>query len=416
MKNFLESVSGAVSSDPDSEYTIDKALESIRAHLGMEIAYLSEFVDDKSVFRAVSAPGLEEMVKVGDEHSLEDVYCEHILEGRLPELIPDTSLEPVAAGMPITKAVPIGSHMSIPIKRPDGSMYGMFCCLSSKPNPSLNNRDLEMMRIFAELATVQVAKDIDTRDRYGEKRRRISEILENHAITMVYQPIWQLDGEQPIGVEALSRFETEPRRTPDIWFAEAEETGQGLALELCAIDKVRTAFNSLPEQSYVSVNISPETALTTEFSEVIAGLPLDRLVLEITEHARVNDYEVLTEALAEFRKAGVRIAVDDAGAGYSSLRHIVQLSPDIIKLDMSLTRDIDRDRARRSLAHALIYFARETGSQVTAEGIETQGEADTLKTLGVHYGQGYLFGRPDRLENVQSVFAVNAMTREKRIA
>jgi len=89
---------------------IKAALKAAREHLGMEVAYVSEFVGDKSVFRSVDAPDKQELVKVGDEHSIDDVYCKHILEGRMPELIPDTSKQIIARSLPITKAAPIGAH------------------------------------------------------------------------------------------------------------------------------------------------------------------------------------------------------------------------------------------------------------------------------------------------------------------
>ncbi len=128
---------GSEAGAPDA-HLVTRALQAIRSHLGMEVAYVSEFVDGRSVFRTVDAPGKEALIKPGDSHSLDDVYCRHILEGRLPSLIPDTADEPIAMAMPITKAVPIGAHMSVPIRLPDGRPYGMFCCLSSAPDRSLN--------------------------------------------------------------------------------------------------------------------------------------------------------------------------------------------------------------------------------------------------------------------------------------
>jgi len=129
---------------------------------------------------------------------------------------------------------------------------------------------------------------------------------------------------------------------------------------------------------------------------VLAGA-LRPLALEVTEHAPVEDYAVLRDALAPLRKSGIRLAIDDAGAGYSSLQHIIQLRPDIIKLDMSLTKSIDSDQARRALASALTFFAREVGSVIVAEGIETEAELATLQRLDVSRGQGYLLGRPGDL-------------------
>jgi EAL domain-containing protein (putative c-di-GMP-specific phosphodiesterase class I) len=130
-------------------------------------------------------------------------------------------------------------------------------------------------------------------------------------------------------------------------------------------------------------------------------------VLEITEHAVVSDYQELQSALVNLRRAGVRIAIDDAGAGFASMRHIVKLAPDMIKLDMSLTRGIDQDPALRAMASALIAFAQETRSTVIAEGVETAEELEALRHLGVHRVQGFLLGMPMELIEAQRMSAAD---------
>jgi len=119
----------------------------------------------------------------------------------------------------------------------------------------------------------------------------------------------------------------------------------------------------------------------------------------VTEHARVADYDLLSRELKNLRNLGAGIAIDDAGAGYSGLQHIIQLKPDIIKLDIGLTRAIDADPARRALATALIFFARETGCVIVAEGVETNSELETLRLLGIPKVQGYFLGRPIDLQS-----------------
>ncbi len=373
---------------------IRRMLSSVRQHLGMEVAYVSEFVDNDSVFRSVDAPGLEEMIKPGDRRSLDDVYCRHILAGRLPEVMPDTSQFPLAVAMPITQAVPIGSHMSVPVRLRDGSVYGMFCCLSPRTNATLNGRDLQVMRAFAELAANQIDEDLAGRRETMGKRERIEALIAERQIAILMQPIFDFARREPTGFECLSRFAMEPRRSPDQWFNEAGSVGLGAALELAAIEAALDLGMMLPDPTYVSINASAEVLMDDGFDAAIADFPPDRLVIELTEHAAVHEYVTLSSRLAPLRAAGIKLAIDDAGAGYSGLQHIVQLQPDIIKLDMSLTRDIDSDQARRALASALVFYARETGSLIVAEGVETQSEMDTLKALGIHRGQGYLLGRP----------------------
>lgn len=373
---------------------IDRVLRSVRQHLGMEVAYVSQFVGNDSVYRAVDAPGLEGLIKPGDSRSLDDVYCRHILAGRLPELIPDTSAVPIAAAMPITQAVPIGAHVSVPLTLSDGSIYGMFCCLSPTANRSLNLRDLQVMRAFADIAAQQIDKDRRANELLETRHASVAHIIDARAFEIHVQPIWNFLKDTPVGFECLSRFSGEPSQTPDKWFAEAAEVGLGVALELAAIEAALAHAWRFPDPIYLTINASAEALLASAFERAIEGFDPHRLVIELTEHCAVPDYDELSVRLSNLRSRGARLAIDDAGAGYAGLQHIVRLKPDIIKLDMALTRNVDSDPAKRALASALIFYARETGCQLLAEGIETGAELQTLKLLGVTAGQGYWLGRP----------------------
>jgi EAL domain-containing protein (putative c-di-GMP-specific phosphodiesterase class I) len=381
-------------------HVIQDALIAIRNHLGMEVAYLSEFVEDRSVFRYVDAPGLEHLIKPGDSIPLADVYCNHILEGRLPELIPDTAAEPLAMALPITRNVPIGAHASLPIRLPDGSPFGMFCCLSPNPNPSLNRRDLETMRVFAGLAAKQVNGELEAHRQGQARRAALDAVMRGSNFSVVFQPIMDLARLVPVSCEALCRFNPQPYRSPDKWFRDAAEAGLAVDLELMVIETALAALDSLPLPVTLSINASPETILSGRLPEALVGRHLPRTVLELTEHAMVPDYAELQRMLAPLKQGGLKIAADDAGAGYSGLQHLIQLQPDIIKMDMSLTRSLDADPARRALASAMTYYARETGAVLVAEGIETEAELATLRALGVDRGQGYLLGRPAPLASL----------------
>lgn len=377
-----------------SHGTIKQALESVRTHLGMQVAYVSEFVGDDSVFREVDAPGLEALIAPGDSRPLDDVYCRHILAGRLPELIPDTADFPLALSLPITGAVPIGAHMSVPLRLADGRVYGMFCCLSAQPNRSLTDRDLQVMRVFADLAAHQISRDLETERAASAARRRVEHVIDERLFRAVYQPIFALAPFRVVGFEALCRFTAEPRRPPDLWFQEAAAAGRGVELELATLRAALGAFARVGDGRFLSINASPEMVVSGRLHEALRDAPPDRVVIEITEHAAVSDYARLHHALLPLREAGVKLAIDDAGAGYASFQHILQLSPDIIKLDMSLTRSVDTDIGRRALASALSYFARETRCEIVAEGIESEAELATLKALNIAKGQGYLLGKP----------------------
>ncbi|MFN2465163.1 MAG: EAL domain-containing protein [Candidatus Dormibacteria bacterium] len=226
---------------------------------------------------------------------------------------------------------------------------------------------------------------------------RIQQVLNAGLLTMVFQPIVDLQEGVVRGVESLARLTAEPRRTPDLWFIEAKNVGLGVELELMAIKDAMSQLDLLPPQCYMSINASPDTASSPALAEALAGKPLGRLVLEVTEHDAVTDYQLLLQSLQELRAGGLRLAVDDMGSGYANLRHILQLAPDIIKLDVELTRGIDSDTPRRALAASLAQFAREIGAKIVAEGIETETEFNCLKDLGVQLGQGYYMARPGPL-------------------
>lgn len=374
--------------------SIQKAIEAMRRHLGMTVAYISEFVGQNTVFRHVDAPGLEAAIKPGDTRPLDDVFCRHILAGRLPELMPDVAAHALAMSCPIMQEVPIGSHISVPIRLEDGETYGMFCCLSFERDLTLNDRDLSMMRVFADMAGHQIAQEVGAQRRAQETRRRIQAVIDDRAFLNVFQPICDLSTGRPVGFESLCRFQSEPYRSPDKWFSEAAEVGLGLALEQAVLSEALVVSRQLPPDVYVSVNVSPELLTSPWLSGLLVAFRDRKVLVEVTEHVAVQDYGVLRDAIAGLRAHGAMIAVDDAGAGYSGLQHIVQIQPDVLKLDNSLVREVDCDPARRALLAALIYFSRETGCTMVAEGIETESQRLALQALGVAKGQGYLLGRP----------------------
>lgn len=226
---------------------------------------------------------------------------------------------------------------------------------------------------------------------------RIQEVLARGGPRIVYQPIVDLDTRAMVGMEALARFPEEVDRTPWQWFADAVSVGLRSELELASVAAATSEWGRPPGQAYLALNVSPETASSPELMRILAPMPPSRVVIEVTEHARITDYASLNRAIAAAREEGLRLAIDDAGAGFASLRHIVLLSPDIIKLDMALTRDIDTDRTRRALAAALITFGSEIGAAIVAEGIETPAELDALRSLGVRYGQGFHLAPPAEL-------------------
>ena len=263
---------------------------------------------------------------------------------------------------------------------------------------------LETRALYAQVQRRNAELQADLDRRVAEERARgqlrqqrvdrIEAVLAGTAMTMVFQPVVELATARVTGVEALARFGAEPRRPPNEWFDEAATVGRGLDLELAAVHAALAQLHLLPPGCFLSVNAAPETAADPGLRALLEGYAPHRIVLELTEHRRVDDYETLLAALEPLRDAGVRVAVDDAGAGYSGLCHVLRLRPDILKLDLNLTRAVDADPARRAVATAMVAFGAEIGAVVIAEGIETEEELATLRDLGIVWGQGNHLGRP----------------------
>lgn len=387
-----------LSSSPRRDTSIDDilidALHVIREHLSMEVAFISEFSEGYRHFRYVESSLENPPVAVGDAHPLEESYCYRVVNGQLPELIQDACLVPEALELPVTRALPVGAHLSVAIRLSNGRVFGTFCCFSSEPNLTLGERDMSIMHLFADFTSQIIERQLVANQARQEKTDRIVSVLEAGTFTMAYQPIFDIITNRVIGFETLTRFSASPVRSPDIWFQEAAEIGLGEQLEIAAIEAVLQQLDQIPKDIYISLNISPGNILSGTIIQALQEAPLKRLILEVTEHSAIADYFQISAILNPLRDQGLLLAVDDAGAGYASFRHILQLNPDLIKLDIGLIRNLDRDRKRRALAAALIRFAEETKSQIVAEGVETPEELETLRSLGVYKVQGYLLGRP----------------------
>jgi PAS domain S-box-containing protein len=230
---------------------------------------------------------------------------------------------------------------------------------------------------------------------HGRERSELYALVKKTIVgkefTPVYQPIVELEGRMVVGYEALTRFHDGVG--PLQRFAEGESAGLGVELEMATLRACIEGAAALPGGRWVSFNMSPATILAVADGALPAGLEGRHLVVEITERSAVDDYAAIRSALERMGDQ-MSLAVDDAGAGFSSLRHIIELSPRFVKLDMRLVRGVDTDAARQALIAGMVHFANETGCVLVAEGIETEAERRSLRRLGVNFGQGYLLGRP----------------------
>lgn len=223
----------------------------------------------------------------------------------------------------------------------------------------------------------------------------LQRLLEPGAIQPVYQPIVRMTDLEPIGYEGLARFpyaDGLSNMPPDVTLAAAAEIGLREDLEV-ACWSAMAAAGSPPAGRLLFVNISPGALRHPGLFMLASQLP-SRLVIEITEQTDITDYGELREQLAPWIARGAQIAIDDTGAGYASLEHVVELRPDFLKLTRGLVADIDKDANRQALLRALGAFAREVGAMIVAEGVERQEELAVLRECQIDYAQGWLFGRP----------------------
>jgi EAL domain-containing protein (putative c-di-GMP-specific phosphodiesterase class I) len=242
-------------------------------------------------------------------------------------------------------------------------------------------RSIEL-RVFATLAVPQWSS-------------AVREVLdEPDRVRPVFQPIFDLQRGVVCGFEMLARFDSPLQASPDQWFAAAARLGVGDQLEAKLVRAGVQARESLPENCFLAINVGPDALLSDEVGGVLAGRDLSRMVIEITEAAPVLDYDVLLRALAVLRDAGASVAVDDAGAGYASLNHVMQLRPDFVKLDRGLVADVDRDPAKHALVETFGVLAGRLDAWLLAEGIERPAEREVLAAMGVPLAQGFGLGRP----------------------
>jgi PAS domain S-box-containing protein len=253
-------------------------------------------------------------------------------------------------------------------------------------------RHLSALSHFGTLASGVLGPGLAARQHDVDTRGEIERVIREGAFAPAFQAIVQLKDGQPVAYEALTRFTD--GTPPDRRFAEAEAIGLGVELETATLHAALEAAGSLPRDAALNLNVSPRFVVETRSLLELLGRWSRPVVLEITEREQIEDYGALRDAIAGLGVA-VRWAVDDAGAGYASLRHIIELKPDYVKLDRRLVTGLRVDPVRQALVAGMLHFAASVGLTLIAEGVETEADRLTLSALGVELGQGYLFGRPE---------------------
>lgn len=277
----------------------------------------------------------------------------------------------------------------------DGRLVGLFIRGVRTGAATPHQRQLAAAIDIADTITSLLSPRLADHGARAASRAELELLLESDGFRPVFQPIIDLRDERTVGYEALTRFDDGV--APLVRFTEATDLGLGRMLETATLAAAIRAAAQLPEEAYLSLNVSPELLLEPDALVRLVPLLEERqLVLELTEHDPIDDYVAVREAVGNFGRV-VDLSVDDTGSGFASLSHVLALDPAFVKLDRSWIQGIDGDPARQALVAGLAYFAGETGCRLVAEGIETAEEHATVSSLGVHLGQGFLFGRPSAI-------------------
>lgn len=389
----------------EAQEQVAELLRTARKSLGLSMSFLTRMDGTTQTLEVVDS-AIPLVMRDGVTQRQDTSLCQAILDDRLPEVIPDLRDFPEAMKLPAARFPRIRSYVSVPVTLSDGSLYGTFCAAGLTSDRELQERDRTLMDVLAHAAAVIIEPGVKEAARQSEIEERILPVLDSTGLTIVLQPIVDLRTGRRVGAEALSRFPQEWGLGPDVVFEQAHSIGVGGELELLAVERAAASLEHVT--GYLAVNLSPGMIVDPRGQALLRGLPLERIVLEVSEHDPVGDYPGLCAAIEPLRARGMRLAIDDAGAGFSSLRHIVLMSPDIIKLDRSIVDGVSHDRVLTPLVRSLVQFAHESGATTVAEGVETCEDAQALVTLGVDLGQGWHFGRPVPPEDLVDIAVVGA--------
>jgi EAL domain-containing protein (putative c-di-GMP-specific phosphodiesterase class I) len=265
---------------------------------------------------------------------------------------------------------------------------------------------------FADAAALELGPSLSKRDLDSNSKRAIDEILEGGGYWPVFQPVRRLTDGRTVGYEALSRFDA--TWTPSQIFGHARLSGRLHELELATLRAAAAASIALPAECWISFNCSEALLLETATLAEVLEPVRQEVVIELSEQDVIADYAPIGAAVARLGPRR-RLAVDDAGAGFASLRHILEVRPQFVKLDIGLVEGVAADITRTALVAGFVRFATDAGFDLIAEGIETDADRRALRRLGVRFGQGYLLGRPMRPDAFDQEKAAAALGNGRRV-
>jgi len=361
---------------------IQQILDSIRHHMNMDVAFIARFTEhDRLIeFTATEETNADPAIKPNDSSPKDETYCQKIVSGEMPGIIPDTSTNRITRTLPVTKS--------------------LNSCYNHSPNDGLKESHSAFLNMMADFIGHIFKKRLGDAVLQNEAREQVEEVLADQKVSIAYQEIKSSQESSLRHFEALARFNTTPYLPPNEWLDKAELVGLSDTVELLIIKQILNELPVLKErvgECCVSINTTPALITSGALVELLADASPKNIIIEVTEHSEIDDYTLFADALMPLVQRGFKIAIDDVGAGFSSLRHILEINASIIKLDMSLVSNIHQDNKKQSLVAALVAFAQMSDLRIIAEGVETEGEYNQLKQLGIEYFQGFYFSRPSAL-------------------
>jgi diguanylate cyclase (GGDEF)-like protein len=366
---------------------LSRSVELARRHLGLDAALILELTPGGEIHAAAAGRCAQFAIDPDPDAVRASGLCAAVLAGRIPHVVADGSRsQELRAAWPAH----VGAFIGSPLWLSDGSPFGLVCGFSVGPRPDLRQADERFMAMVGDT----LAEELDARHARRRLLLELTRTLESEDVDVAFQPVVDLSSRRVLGVEALARFPA-PFQRPDTTLAAAQRLGLGLELERLVIIEAWKVLPELRAGQFLGLNLSPDALLElARRANERNDLPLEKLVIEVTEHAVVDSYGPLMEQLGPLRARGLRVAVDDAGAGYASLRHILELRPDFVKIDRSLIDGMAGDRAKRVAVGAFRSLAHDLRASVIAEGVERLEDLEVACELGIEAAQGFLLGRP----------------------
>lgn len=375
------------------EQSLLSLLRTARTKLRMEVGFISRFDGDMRTFYLVdSAPGVD-IVRSGGSDYRGESLCQRVVDGRAPQLIGDAQQTSGASDLTAVKLVPVGAHISVPIVFSDGSVFGTFCVFSRYSIPELNYRSLAMCRVFAD-AIATMIEEAEALPQYESEHRiqlksEVTELITTHGLKYVRVPLVNLNTGKQEGTELIPSLvrATDNIASPLLLVHQAVRLGLANLIGVNLIEQLLAELSASPHERHVVVNVTPEFLAEFNFTAWLNNDLCGRIVFEISEHDRVASYHELKRILQPLRQSGIRLSIDNAGAGFASMQHILQLQPEFVKLDSGLTCGIASDTGQQAMLQALLLFSRSQGSTLVADGISDKQDEDYLLHSGISLGQ-----------------------------